>query len=198
MCEYNFKKLLCYNTIKNIPCTYKVKCLFAHNLEEQQKDHYRDLIYKMIMTYNDLSDINIYNDNELFDNLITYTYECKNCINNQCAGGYNCKYGVCIKSLKICYNDLVYGKCSNKLCNNICIHGHHLTEKKLIPYNQYLFVKNINIKIINVDNENGNGNDIDDDKNQNQNLKAYSMIKLNNDNIKKIKNILNFSAKNHM
>ena len=186
MCDNNFKKLLCYNTIKNIPCTYKSKCLFAHNLEEQQKDLHRDFIYKMIIEYDDLSHINIYENVELFDNLIVYTHECKKCIDKQCSGSYNCKYGACLTYLKICYNDLIYGKCSNDVINGKCICGHHLTEKNLIPYNQYEQLKNINIKDINM-------NDITNNINRICQIKTCFVIELNDDNIKNIKNIINFN-----
>ncbi len=179
MTENNFKKLLCYNTIKNIPCTYKYKCLFAHNLEEQHKEHYRNIIHKMLYEYKDLGKINIFNDEELFKNLLIYTHECKNCLNNQCSGGYNCKYGVCLKELKICYNDLMYGKCINKTCNNKCLNGHHLTTKNLIPYYQYSIIKNINI------------NELSPNLNNFQIHKMCSVIKLTDENIQNIQNILN-------
>ena len=181
MSESNHKTLLCYNTIKNKPCTYKSKCLFAHNLDEQQKDFYRDIVYNMITNYEDLSDINIHEDNELLNNLVTYTHECKNCINNQCAGGYNCKYGACLKSLKICYNDLIYGKCSNCVNDNKCMCGHHLTEKKLIPLSQYRLLKDINVK------------DMTNNVDKISLFKTCSMVELNDQNIKNIKNILNFN-----
>jgi hypothetical protein len=113
--EINFKKLLCYNIVNNIKCLYKSKCMFAHTIEEQKKDTYRNFIYKMIYEWNDLSNININEDKELYDDLIICTKECKNCINKICPGGYNCKFGVCLKELKICYNDLLYGKCYNQL-----------------------------------------------------------------------------------
>jgi hypothetical protein len=116
--------------------------MFAHSLEDQKKDTLRQYIFDMIFSMEDLSDINIYNDKNLFDELLIYTKECKNCINKKCPGGYNCKFGVCTKETKICYNDLMYGKCFNILreenTNNLiikrCIHGVHLSEKNLIPF----------------------------------------------------------------
>jgi hypothetical protein len=89
-----------------------------------------------------INSINIYNDKILFDELIIYTKECKNCISKKCPGGYNCKFGTCSKDIKICYNDMMSGKCfnitkqENKTNFTIkrCIHGVHLTEKNLIPY----------------------------------------------------------------
>jgi hypothetical protein len=140
----NFKKLLCYNIVNNIKCVYKNKCMFAHNINEQLKESNREFIYNMIYTFNDLSNINIKENKELFEELVIFTKECKNCINKKCPGGYNCKFGVCLKELKICYNDLLNGKCTSQLTNenindkNIkrCINGIHLTEKNLIPYYQ--------------------------------------------------------------
>jgi hypothetical protein len=139
----NKKKLLCYNVVNYGSCLYKNKCLFAHNLEEQKKEAIRELIYNIIYYENDLSEIYLNEDKELLNDLVLYTKECKNCINNKCPGGYNCKYGVCKKEMKICYNDLMNGKCKNDVIknNNItkCINGVHLTEKKLIPYNERIY-----------------------------------------------------------
>lgn len=151
--EPNFKKLLCYKIINNIECSYKNKCMFAHNIEEQKKDNKREFIYNLINKYDNISYINLYEDKELMNDLIIYTKECKSCILNKCPGGYNCKFGACTKDLVICYNDLCYGKCTNSLkvvsnSNNVkihrCINGIHLTEKKLLPYSQRI-TSNINI-----------------------------------------------------
>ncbi len=152
--EPNFKKLLCYKIINSNECSYKNKCMFAHNIEEQKKDDKRELIYNLINKYDNISYINLYEDKELMNDLIIYTKECKSCILNKCPGGYNCKFGACTKDLVICYNDLCYGKCTNPLraLNNgnngikihRCINGIHLTEKKLLPYSQRI-TNNINI-----------------------------------------------------
>lgn len=143
--DNNFKKLLCYNIVNNNECIYKSKCMFAHDLSEQKKEIPRDYIYKMIMLYDDLSNIDIFENKSLMNELLVYTKECKNCINNKCPGGYNCKYGACLKELKICYNDLFFGKCYyttkeeinkyGKKCKR-CLNGIHLTEKNLVPFNQ--------------------------------------------------------------
>ena len=151
--EPNFKKLLCYKIINSNDCSYKNKCMFAHNIEEQKKDDKRELIYNLINKLDNISYINLYEDKELMNDLIIYTKECKSCILNKCPGGYNCKFGACTKDLVICYNDLCYGKCTNPLrvftnSNGIkihrCINGIHLTEKKLLPYSQRI-TNNINI-----------------------------------------------------
>jgi hypothetical protein len=140
----NYKKLLCYNIVNNMKCVYKNKCMFAHNINEQLKEQNREFIYNMIYVLNDLSNINIKENKELFEELMIFTKECKNCINKKCPGGYNCKFGVCMKELKICYNDLLNGKCMYPLKDEIindkiirrCQYGIHLTEKNLIPYYQ--------------------------------------------------------------
>lgn len=140
----NVKKLLCYNIVNNSKCFYKHKCMFAHNLFEQKKEPIREYIINMIYSLDDLSNIDIFEDKILFNELTIYTKECKNCLNKKCPGGYNCKFGVCVKDIKICYNDLMYGKCYNSLKEENkndkiikrCIHGIHLTEKNLIPYYQ--------------------------------------------------------------
>ena len=150
--KYNFKKLLCYNIVNNSRCVYKTKCMFAHTLNEQKKDTIRQYIYDMIYLLDDLSNINLNENKVLFEELLILTKECKNCINKKCPGGYNCKFGTCLKENKICYNDLLYGKCFNittEVVNNdikihSCIHGIHLTEKKLIPHYQRMLFDNDN------------------------------------------------------
>lgn len=152
--KYNFKKLLCYNIVNNCKCVYKNKCMFAHTLEEQKKEPNRQFIYNMLYVWEDLSDININEDKQLLDELLILTKECKNCIGKKCPGGYNCKFGTCLKDNKICYNDLMYGKCYNILIENKinsmilyrCIHGIHLSEKKLVPYNQRMLADLTNIE----------------------------------------------------
>jgi hypothetical protein len=145
--DINFKKLLCYNIVNNNECLYKSKCMFAHSIEEQNKEVIRDHIYYLINICEDLSTVDINENKELLNEFIIYTKECRNCIYKKCPGGFNCKFGVCLKELKICYNDLIYGKCSCNLRNETtlegkpikrCINGIHLTEKKLIPYQQRL------------------------------------------------------------
>ena len=139
--KINVKKLLCYNMVNGSKCVYKGKCMFAHNLEEQKKEPLREYIYEMINSLEDLSNIDIYEDNTLLDELTILTKECKNCLNKRCPGGYNCKFGACTKDYKICYNDLMYGKCYNTVSSDEigtkrCFQGVHLTEKNFISYYQ--------------------------------------------------------------
>jgi hypothetical protein len=128
--------------------------MFAHTLDEQKKEPMRQYIYNMIYLWDDLSDINVNEDKILLDELILMTKECKNCLTKKCPGGYNCKFGICLRENKICYNDLMYGKCYNMLMEsnengiiiNRCISGIHLTEKKFIPYNQRMLSDLTNIE----------------------------------------------------
>lgn len=152
--KHNFKKLLCYNIVNGCKCVYKNKCMFAHTIEEQIKEPIRQYIHNMLYEWDDLSEINLNEDKNLLDELILLTKECKNCMGKKCPGGHNCKFGVCLRENKICYNDMMYGKCYNMLMevnnNGIllckCIHGIHLSEKKLIPYNQRMLSDLTNIE----------------------------------------------------
>jgi hypothetical protein len=143
----NHKKLLCNNIVNGNKCMYRHKCMFAHELCEQKIDYFRELVIQMINKIDDLSYIDIYNNKQLFYEMIVLTKECKNCASGKCTGGYNCKFGTCVKELKICYDDLICGKCENIVDEKTkcCLNGVHLTEKKLIPYNQRQNIE-INIK----------------------------------------------------
>jgi hypothetical protein len=128
--------------------------MFAHTLDEQKKEPIRQFIFNMLYIWDDLSNINVNEDKFLLDELLILTKECKNCINKKCPGGYNCRFGTCLRENKICYNDMMYGKCYNMLMetnhNDIiiyrCMHGIHLTEKKFIPYNQRMLSELTNLE----------------------------------------------------
>lgn len=204
----NIKKLLCYNIVNNSKCVYKNKCMFAHNLEEQKKEPLREYIYNMIYLWDDLSNIDIYNDRLLFEDLVIYTKECKNCLNKKCPGGYNCKFGVCLKDLKICYNDLMYGKCYNLLKEQNddgkiikrCIHGVHLTEKFLIPYTQRIpietFINDISFKTPNI-NYNYKNNTISLLLNDITIKYIKELVSIKNNKIELIKNINKINKNNN-
>jgi hypothetical protein len=169
----NVKKILCYNILSKNTCIYNNKCVFAHSYEEQIKDKYKELIIEFIKTNKDLSKINIFEDKNLYNELLIFTRECYKCLIKACNGGYNCRYGVCFKNLKICKTDLISGDCKNSIINdefgNIkCCDGIHLTHKKLIPYNTH---NNKNIKI---------------------NNKNIRVILLNNNSIDQAIELLNF------
>ena len=81
------------------------------------------------MSDSDLSHINLRENTELYRTMLELTRYCKNCSNNFCIGGYNCKSGVCDKKYCICINDLNHGCCNNVNCNNI-----HLSKRGLKPF----------------------------------------------------------------
>jgi hypothetical protein len=125
----SFKKILCYNIIYNGSCKYGDKCLYAHSLEDQNINKMRKEVYDILKCDSDLSAINLKEDYELYKTMLEMTKYCKNCNNNMCKGGYNCKSGVYDKKYCICINDLNYGYCHNYNCNFI-----HLSKRGLKPY----------------------------------------------------------------
>ncbi|MEM0354118.1 MAG: hypothetical protein QXW79_00915 [Thermoplasmata archaeon] len=163
----NEKRLICLSIINNKICNYGEQCTYAHSLEEQIIDSERSFIYKIILD-RDLMKINNFSDLEMeetYKYLLVATRLCEKCRNNRCTGGYNCRYGVNTPYLKICRNDLLTGECINKVIDiNIpediirkicsphndvtylpsykgCINGHHLSERKLVPYYKYVHQK---------------------------------------------------------
>jgi len=124
----NLKKILCYNIITNNVCNYGNKCLYAHTLTDQNIDRKRKIAYDIIINKKNLDKINLKINYNLYTTLLELTKVCELCINNKCTGGYNCKYGSCLKKYCICLKDINYGNCKDK-CGLI-----HLTEYGLNPY----------------------------------------------------------------
>jgi Zinc finger C-x8-C-x5-C-x3-H type (and similar) len=135
----SFKKILCYNIIYNGSCKYGDKCLYAHSLEDQNINKNRKEVYDILKSNDDLSYINLRENYELYKTMIEMTKYCKNCNNNLCKGGYNCKSGVYDKKYCICINDLNYGFCHNYNCNFM-----HLSKRGLKPYYDEKNKKKIN------------------------------------------------------
>lgn len=123
------KRILCYNMIYHGVCKYGDKCMYAHSLEDQNVNKNRKEIYNILKSDIDLSNIDLRENNELYKAMLEMTKFCKNCNNNLCKGGYNCKSGVYDKKFCICINDLNYGLCNNPTCNFI-----HLSKRGLKPY----------------------------------------------------------------
>ncbi len=124
------KKILCYNIISGKKCNYGNKCLYAHNLSEQNIEPLRITAYDILKDNTiDLSDINLIENNKLYETLCQLTKVCTSCEKKMCSGGYNCRNGAINRELKICYDDLVYGNCKYIKCNYI-----HLTTRGLVPY----------------------------------------------------------------
>lgn len=132
--QNNHKKILCNNILLGIPCTYGAKCLYAHDVEEQNIEPIRKKAYDIIKNkcenINDI-DLTSFEEQELYKNLLVLTKVCEACLNNKCAGGYNCKHGTFTHKYKVCYYDLIYGNCENKECKYI-----HLTNFGLNSYNK--------------------------------------------------------------
>lgn len=123
------KNILCLNILNNRYCPYKNNCTFAHGLVNQTIDPMRNKIFNMIDYDIDLSDVDFINNMEIYNSMLKLTKLCHKCANNTCIGGYNCKFGSCVKKYQICYDDLVYGKCKFPNCEYV-----HLTKKGLISY----------------------------------------------------------------
>lgn len=129
--NFNHKKILCNNIVIKGFCSYGNKCSYAHTLDEQNLDISRKNAYDIIKNDSDLSHIDLKTNYLLYKTLLSLTKTCAQCIKGKCKGGYNCKFGVCLKKYQLCEDDLNYGNCNNN-CGLI-----HLTKRKLIPfYNQ--------------------------------------------------------------
>lgn len=126
----NTKKILCYNIITWGKCNYGNKCMYAHSLDEQNIIPIRSKIYDMLKdNKSKLDDLDLIEDNDMYENLCQLTKVCTSCEKHNCSGGYNCRNGSISKDYKICYDNLVYGNCKYSKCNFI-----HLTDRGLIPY----------------------------------------------------------------
>ncbi len=130
MQQKNRNKILCHNNIKNKICTYGTKCHFAHSLAEQCVDPLRHKVYYILKNNNNLSHIDLINDDNLFKTMIELTKVCTSCSKKCCPGGYNCMYGAINESFQICYLDLIYGTCNKPYCNK----NHLVKDRGLIPY----------------------------------------------------------------
>jgi len=127
--DTNAKRILCFNKINTGICNYGSRCLYAHKLADQKVNPLREKIYNIIRSTTDLSMLDLVNDTELYKNMIQMTKVCKSCARKVCPGGYNCKHGAISQNYRICYTDLVYGRCDNENCSYV-----HLTNKGLVPY----------------------------------------------------------------
>lgn len=133
----NMKKMLCNNILTSGSCHYGDKCMYAHNLVEQNVDPLRKKAYDIIRG---IEQIDYKPDRELGKALLQLTKVCDNCMKGRCPGAYNCKYGVYDKKYQVCADDLRYGICYNTSCN--CV---HLTNKGLVPLNSTTRVEPLRI-----------------------------------------------------
>jgi hypothetical protein len=135
----NLKKMLCHNMIMTGECRYRDKCLYAHNLSEQNMDVGRKIAYDILSNNNNLSHINLQKNHTIYRSLFELTKMCEQCDKHKCTGGYNCKFGACSKKYHICLRDLNYGDCPHK-CG--CV---HLSTRGLVHfYNSFVKTANIN------------------------------------------------------
>jgi len=130
----NEKRILCQNMIMHGKCNYGNKCVFAHNLDEQNVDEMRKQAYSMIKESKDLSNIILKKNYYLYKTLLELTKICENCSKHTCTGGYNCTHGACLEKYVICSKDLNYGTCKGHIDEPKCMYI-HLTDKGLKPYN---------------------------------------------------------------
>lgn len=124
----NNKRVLCKNIISNQCCLYNNTCLYAHSLKEQNVIPIRKYLYDIIRSDVDLSNINLLKSPELLKELTILSKVCLSCQRNECAGGYNCRYGAINNNCRVCYDDFYYGQCKRSYCNAV-----HLTNRGLVP-----------------------------------------------------------------
>lgn len=158
------KRLICYSIVNEEPCKYGQKCSYAHDENEQIIDEERKQIFQIILDKNllDFNTITRSKKNILYKDLLIVTKLCNKCLRHKCTGGYNCKFGICSLSLKLCKCDLLVGDCKNPIVDiNIeedilkkiggitpldryigCMNGHHLTARGLLPYYKYNHMEN--------------------------------------------------------
>lgn len=145
------KTILCNNMLIYGKCTHKNRCLYAHNIAEQNINSKRKKAYDIIMNTTTIEE---QPSKELYDTLMELTKVCELCLKSKCPGGFNCKYGVFDKKYQICKNDLKYGICYDVSC--VCI---HLSNKGILP------IESITKSLKTVDKKNGD-NDIEEKNNK--------------------------------
>ncbi len=149
----NFKKMICKSIVNNNYCVYGDKCMYAHNLGEQQIEPIRKIAYDMVKNDTNLGNINVNNNMQLYNALKSLTNLCTKCVEKKCTGGYNCKNGACKPEYVICLMDLNKGNCDGT-CDNV-----HLTNKGFIPFGFQLIDNKIKRAKINITKNKNNDND---------------------------------------
>jgi len=126
----NRKMLICKNIINDEKkCKYGDKCAFAHSLKEQKLLPIRKRAYDIISGNNDLTNIDLSKDRELYSTLVQLSKVCFDCDAGKCTGGYNCRNGAIDSLHQVCFDDLTSGNCRKEKCNLI-----HLTKRGLKPF----------------------------------------------------------------
>jgi len=126
------KRILCTNMSTTGDCHYGNNCVYAHSLEEQKIDPIRNKVYNIINSDAKLDDIDLMRDKELYNECLKLTQICPKCEKKICLGGYNCKNGAISREHVICYSDLRFGKCKDRISSNCT--KKHLTDRGLVHY----------------------------------------------------------------
>src|SRR6185312_14088891 len=84
----NMKKILCRNMIIHGNCNYSNKCMYAHNLNEQNIDNNRKIAYDLLNNNTPLNNIDLRTNDILYNAFVGLTEVCGNCVKNKCTGGY--------------------------------------------------------------------------------------------------------------
>ncbi len=149
-------RVLCKSVCNKSNCRYGEKCMYAHNIKQQVIDNFNYEIYMKILTNELLDNILLTNRKTsiIYKKFYSLTNLCELCINKKCTGGFNCKSGAYCQDLLVCYDDFLYGKCDKTVSkinySNLikekfpllpdnydgCVNGHHLTLRKLVPYEE--------------------------------------------------------------
>jgi len=125
--------------------------MFAHTIDDQKVDGVRKDAYDIIKSQGQLDHIDLYENKELYNELIKLSNICPKCIKKCCPGGYNCKYGVFSKDYQVCLDDLNIGSCNRRYCSLV-----HLSLNGLISYQEqkkkHEYKKEINTILKPIDN----------------------------------------------
>lgn len=168
----NIKRLLCASYMSDYNCKYGSACTYAHDYIDQSIDDDKIELYRILFDKQYLLDsLNSSGDSLdlLYKSILYLTNECNNCRDGNCSGGYNCKYGVTKKCMKLCKHDFLSGECENETreilidkdiklkmneygikCDNIfigCDNGIHITVNGLLPYYVYIH-RSDNVEIV--------------------------------------------------
>ena len=123
----NRKLMLCEQYMKNMCCIYGNKCIYAHDIKDQNISQSRYNVYSYIFNPQ-----NIKLTHDIYKSLLIMCDICDKCMLSHCIGGINCRNGVYYKGLKLCRTDLLYGNCVDDMCDSI-----HITSKYIKPLSTY-------------------------------------------------------------
>lgn len=175
----NYKNNNNYSLTNKDKCDYGYKCLYAHSLKEQKVDDIRQYAYNIIMRKIDVKNMNLRDNEDLYQIFILFNNVCEQCKLNRCQGGYNCKYGVIHEKYLVCMIDLNYNNCKNIKCKK-----NHLTKIGIKSYyNNLLDIKHARLTNKNIFELNGNilNQEYIDNKNNKNNKNNIDYTDYNDD-----------------